>query len=334
MATNESDTDTSSQKDGENSDNKCHYCVRKVKESVKCGKCDNNFHKSCMLRAANQENATCKHEMVEPNTAIKMLEMENTLLKRLLQEMTEKNQVLMENNSLLRGKITQMENQNIHKKSYAQITDNQNNPVNIINKTNPITKPIMRPQKENKTDNQNTDPSKVFQSTSVNKQLNLKTKNVNTQNQETINKQMEHELTNIDDVNGFKEVKYKVNKRHKVKTGTGINNNTTFKSSKLNEDKKAWLFISRIHKDVTETDIIKFIANKGKVQENKISVKILNLRNNENIHYNSIMLGVPFEMKDIAYENDFWPTGIKYTRFDFKRGQHFLDKRPPINNQL
>lgn len=46
------------------------------------------------------------------------------------------------------------------------------------------------------------------------------------------------------------------------------------------------------------------------------------------------MLGVPFEMKDIAYENDFWPTGIKYTRFDFKRGQHFLDKRPPINNQL
>lgn len=122
--------------------------------------------------------------------------------------------------------------------------------------------------------------------------------------------------------------KLKVNRRKKIQIGNAENKggeNCEFEGNKQKKTKKLWLFISRVKSTVTEEVIKKYISKKAKTDINNVYVKLLKtywMIENDN---NCFMVGLQFTLHDLIYDNNFWPSGVAYERFDFKRGRRFLD---------
>lgn len=90
------------------------------------------------------------------------------------------------------------------------------------------------------------------------------------------------------------------------------------------KEKKIWLFISRVKNDVTEGKVSNYITHKTNEKTEEISVKKVNtyFKTKDN---NCFLIGVNPKLRDLVYKEDFWPKKVAYARFDFKKGQHFLD---------
>ncbi|CAG9772185.1 unnamed protein product [Ceutorhynchus assimilis] len=96
----------------------CKYCKKDVINYVKCCKCDEFFHPSCLVQSAKLKNTQCVHEtqQSEPPTSEAGVEVkadvnnpyvvENNLLLRIIKEMEEKYDILMENCNLLKEKVS------------------------------------------------------------------------------------------------------------------------------------------------------------------------------------------------------------------------------------
>lgn len=95
---------------------------------------------------------------------------------------------------------------------------------------------------------------------------------------------------------------------------------------------KVWLYLYRVSKDVTEDDVKIFIKKKNEIPDDQeIIVKKLTL---ENTHLNSFMVAADFKYKENFYNPKFWPKGVGYKRFDFKRyngknKQQNIDQQKP-----
>lgn len=91
----------------------CVHCKKKVVNVVKCKKCSNLYHPACLEQAAEQRNTECNHEAVKVRKAsaniIAEESIEVELLRTLVRELQGKNQVLEENNILLREKVNFLE---------------------------------------------------------------------------------------------------------------------------------------------------------------------------------------------------------------------------------
>lgn len=129
----------------------------------------------------------------------------------------------------------------------------------------------------------------------------------------------------------FQVVSRRNSKKHrKPNIGSGAEVNETFRSFKSEiEPKKIWLFISRVNESVEETGIKNYISGKSAScvsNTDKISVKLLETKSNQ-AGFRSYMVGVPMEVKEEVYKNEFWPIGVSFNRFNFMRGQKFLEQR-------
>lgn len=101
------------------SDFKCKHCKKDVVNSVKCIKCDELFHPSCLVQSARAKNAVCRHEPQNQSgdtsnlkTAsdhsdprMTSLMTENCLLRELVEKTKSKNAILNENCDLLKEKV-------------------------------------------------------------------------------------------------------------------------------------------------------------------------------------------------------------------------------------
>lgn len=120
---------------------------------------------------------------------------------------------------------------------------------------------------------------------------------------------------------GFKK------KQHLVGTGIADVETCGFEARnyKPPEEKKAWLFVTKVKDLVSEETVKTYISKKLKLTENDVEVKTLHtktqIKNNK-----SFLIGVPFDLMDSVYNTTFWPQGIRFERFSFRRGQHFLEK--------
>jgi hypothetical protein len=45
------------------------------------------------------------------------------------------------------------------------------------------------------------------------------------------------------------------------------------------------------------------------------------------------LIGVQPAYKEAVYDNNFWPRGIRYSTFDFRKGEHFLDRNIKVNSR-
>lgn len=107
----------------------CKHCDKVVVNYVKCIKCDQFYHPSCLVQSAQSKSKNCRHEVqevdkeslkvMENETASNVLEVENNLLKRIIKEMESKYDILAENCELLKGKIDYL-NEKIENSRHVQ----------------------------------------------------------------------------------------------------------------------------------------------------------------------------------------------------------------------
>lgn len=98
--------------------------AKKVVEPVECYKCFENFHPKCIEQAANQKSTYCKHEegnlrkLVREISELRkekdIMKIELTYTRQLLKEFQEKNEILMENNVLLRNQSIELKKPKPH----------------------------------------------------------------------------------------------------------------------------------------------------------------------------------------------------------------------------
>lgn len=89
------------------------------------------------------------------------------------------------------------------------------------------------------------------------------------------------------------------------------------------EEKKIWLYISKIKDNITAETIQEYITNKTKTDK-EVKVKKLDTKTSRK-NNKAFMIGVDFSLKEKVYKEDFWPAGITFTRFNFAFGRRFLD---------
>ncbi|KAL3282650.1 hypothetical protein HHI36_005825 [Cryptolaemus montrouzieri] len=101
----------------------CNYCDKKLIDFMQCIKCDEYFHPSCLVRAANKKSSSCRHDSVKTQDEIetedisddirvenKFMNMQVKYLTTFLKEVQCKNRILIDNNQLLLEKIRNHEN--------------------------------------------------------------------------------------------------------------------------------------------------------------------------------------------------------------------------------
>lgn len=118
-------------------------------------------------------------------------------------------------------------------------------------------------------------------------------------------------------------------RRKQINIGTADTVETKDNFTGKDEDKKVWLFISRVKDHVTEENIKSYIKNKAKIdKEEEVVVRHITTK------YDTIrkdckcfQVGVKFEKKDMVYEQNFWPNKVAFRRFDFEAKKHMEEGR-------
>jgi len=93
--------------------NKCCHCKKSVTEVVKCRKCGNSFHSACLMQASRLRSAEYVHfaeSKVRSGSVVDCVDTQELLqLRTLVKELQSKNQILEENNCLLREQVSNLE---------------------------------------------------------------------------------------------------------------------------------------------------------------------------------------------------------------------------------
>lgn len=94
------------------------------------------------------------------------------------------------------------------------------------------------------------------------------------------------------------------------------------KQKKKNNDRKLWLYLSKIETDKGCKIIVNHIVKHANTSNDQVSVKrcIPKIGNPTN---NSFMVGVHPNLKYVVNQNTFWPSGVAYEWFNFARGRNF-----------
>jgi hypothetical protein len=88
---------------------------------------------------------------------------------------------------------------------------------------------------------------------------------------------------------------------------------------KENKNKKIWLFITGAKSHVTENMVKQHISSKLKSDISECNFKELQTFYQKS--YNKcFLIGVQSAYKDAVYDKNFWPRGIRCSRFDFRKG--------------
>lgn len=72
---------------------------------------------------------------------------------------------------------------------------------------------------------------------------------------------------------------------------------------------------------------------KTKADPIDISVKLLKTFYQKEDN-NCFLIGVDPTFQEMVYQQNFWPQGVAFQRFNFKKGQHFLDNPRQMNTGL
>lgn len=309
----------------------CRSCTLQIRTNaykIQCIVCKNWLHRDCanlsiedIQHYIKNNNWCCNTCQItskakqtmdmkkSANTAtdpitLDSLTKENQFLRRLIQELEEKNSLLKENKSLLEDKVTNLERRLVDKNTKVNKTINSTpanlktpvamQPVNHLNSTVPVT------------------PRQV-------------------------------PLDMVSNGNEWQIVKPRRFTRRRTQVGTAATSNTeteenVFSGKPERIDKKAWLFISRVKDIVTEEHIKSFIKKKTKLEDNDVIVtrfptKYDNIRKDGKC----FKIGIKFDLKDKVYESDFWPSRVAFSRFKFdiqpKEGGDFLDDADNQDNR-
>lgn len=80
-------------------------------------------------------------------------------------------------------------------------------------------------------------------------------------------------------------------------------------------DRKAWLYVGRLHQSVEQEDLIIYLEENG--IRGKIECEELNVMGANR----AFRVGIPYELKDRAEQPQFWPEGVVVRQYLFRRSQ-------------
>ncbi|KAG5880158.1 hypothetical protein JTB14_036916 [Gonioctena quinquepunctata] len=94
----------------------------------------------------------------------------------------------------------------------------------------------------------------------------------------------------------------------------------------LGHKPKAWLYIYRVKPQITTAKITNYIKEKLSMEEtgDEVIVKELTSYNTSN---KCFMIGAPFDHKNDLYQQNFWPSGVGYRQFDFRRYSQYRSEQ-------
>lgn len=114
---------------------------------------------------------------------------------------------------------------------------------------------------------------------------------------------------------GFKEVR-KRKQRKRIGTAAPTECVVAEGVAFLGVEKKAWLYINRVQRHVTEDIILAYIKNSPSFQNTTVGVRELPTVAHQN---KCFAVCAPFHKKDELYDVNFWPRGVGVKRLDFGR---------------
>lgn len=319
----------------------CVHCNRKVIEFVKCAKCKDIFHPSCLTQAATKKSTLCIHESEiseeiseDPRVLLHIFQVRIQYLESLLSETQSKNSILVQNNELLTEKVRNLEsskkneNQQQKKPESRDKDHSQSQPSHIssmIESTSVVQKSSVNEQK-----GQNRQSDKLTYSSKVNKGLNSSNKvlknmlpststtdvtaipneNYN-ENKTIVENNKNKDITTPEQINsGWKTVikKRKLQNKDKI-ICTGSNNNCGITGAL----RKKWMYVGKIAGIVKEEDIIDYL---GKMEvKDGIEVRKLDTKGSNS----AFSVGVASEelFKKLGAP-EFWPAGVLVREFSFR----------------
>ena len=313
----------------------CH----KKKESAYCVciNCGKTFHKSWAERDYAGKlkiiDATrivcCKKNLTQKPTE------EITILKVLVTELQDKNRLLEQNTTLLRENIRYLEEKlkNVKEKNTKSAGTNQlsnvENNKNIREIGNAGTSGSVAPTSTaTNIGNENKKTAHVANAITTNdstkEEANFDTdfRTVTSRRQRQKKNQNPKVATqaNEPETNPSRKIK-----RSKPQIGARECENDGFQAAN-SDNKKIWLFLSKVKEGVTEETIKNYIAKNTSSVEDQIQVKacIPKVQKSTKLRF---MIGVNPDLKEVIYKSDFWPKGVAYERFNFGLGRNFLDRK-------
>ena len=134
----------------------------------------------------------------------------------------------------------------------------------------------------------------------------------------------------------FIQVNSKKKWRRRGNIGTGDDNqndDAKFEGSAVWKNRKLWVIIKKVKDSADAQKIKEYLNNKLDVEdEEDISVKCLNtyykIKDN-----NCYLIGFDNKFKNSIYDSKLWPKGVIFERFDFQKGERFLDKQKYHKNE-
>lgn len=336
-------------------------CQTKPSKSLICVVCGNVFHLSCAIKNKLKCYKICDSRIqcceldtkqyqtsnIEKDKLSKYdkMELENKMLKALLKEKEDKYNILLENNSLLKQNAHLLEEK---LKEYNNTTDKQSTKNDlgrkkthsqIAKKTDPRASTLANKYSASasKTVN-NQDLSRKLESAGTSSKI--ESEQINLMNE--IIYQGENITVNGAGNEDFAHTRSKQN-RHNNNTIRKPGNHSKYIGS--SEDKsdftgakpKVWLYLYRVTRNVNDTQIRKFITKKlypetPEGEENSdVTVKELQTDPNQ---LKCFMIGADFSHKEKLYTAEFWPRGVGFRRFDFRRYRQYMDDQGKNTNSF
>lgn len=99
---------------------------------------------------------------------------------------------------------------------------------------------------------------------------------------------------------------------------------------KFKRDKqRIWMYLSKIPQEINEGDIREFLQKKTQDNEEDFIIKDLK----ENRRLKTFVVAGDFRFKELFYNPKFWPRGVIYRRFDFKRHYEKYNTRNVLTDE-
>ncbi|CAG9762760.1 unnamed protein product [Ceutorhynchus assimilis] len=339
----ESDGDSeTSVKDANLGGFKC--CSKKSCSVCVCINCFSIYHNSCVKRLGKiktkiddtkieccqrQDSNLKKHDELHKMEVSKMT-MEIQYLKRMLDELADKSNVLKQNNALLLEKIDNLKvNPQVNKPSYSSILEPKSQ--SAANSKPQTTKgQLPNHEKSNKIDfpkgtNQNYQTMVKGHKNKLQQIINLESDMNTTANAlNNLRRETQFSLDEEKSDDGFKVVQRRPQKKRLGTRNVGTGQEA---DSFMGGDRRAWIYLYRIKRHVTSQQIEDYVTKQPGFENLKISVKELP---SDPTRLKSFVLTAPLNHKDKLYEPDFWPQNVGIRRFNhslflkYKPGGDFL----------
>lgn len=300
----------------------CTSCKRLVKTELKCVSCDKQYHPACLVRmkgarVLGYNSVSCPgcSQVADNNKAAEVLARENDLLNRLILTM-------MENQELLRDKLSNMEDQfdrvtaelDVLKKN----VDGDGLPRSVL--VPPVTLPV------------ETLSSQVSRGAVLTSDFNPERKKTERAGDRVARRtviaptiqnasaEQDRNEGDADHQGGFR-LQRRQKRQYRRRVGNADVSPEDEASGFAGGERRAWIYLNRVRRHTTQDMVLDYIKGKPGFENEAITVRELPSDPNQ---LKCFVVIAPFHRKDELYEPNFWPRLVGIKRFDFSKHRDFL----------